>query len=133
MSVHVSIIDGVLPAARAALAGPAAPPDGAVGGFLVFEGIARALEDDRTLAALEYEAYEPMAREELRRLSEDVLAKHGLLALLVEHSRGRVAVGKCSFRLAIWSRHRKEALAAMDEFIDRMKRDVPIWKHPVFA
>jgi molybdopterin synthase catalytic subunit len=27
--------------------------------------------------------------------------------------------------------HRAEALAATGEFIDRMKRDVPIWKSPL--
>jgi molybdopterin synthase catalytic subunit len=39
--------------------------------------------------------------------------------------------GQCSFRLQVASAHRAEALAAMTEFIDRLKRDVPIWKSPV--
>jgi molybdopterin synthase catalytic subunit len=30
-------------------------------------------------------------------------------------------------------RHRAESIAAMDEFIATMKRDVPIWKKAVFA
>jgi molybdopterin synthase catalytic subunit len=28
----------------------------------------------------------------------------------------------------VYALHRAEALAAVGEFIDRMKRDVPIWK-----
>ena len=105
-------------------------PDGA-GALVQFEGIVRPGEDGRTIAALDYEAYDEMARRMFRRLAEDVITKHGLMGLCVEHSTGRVRVGECSFRLRIASAHRKEALRASDEFIDRMKKDVPIWKSSV--
>ena len=99
-----------------------------VGAVVVFEGIVRGEEDGQRIAALNYTAYDPMATMELTKLARDVLEKHGLKRVVVEHSRGRVCVGEVSFRLTIWSAHRKESLAAMDEFIDRMKEDVPIWK-----
>ena len=99
-----------------------------VGAVVVFEGIVRGEEDGQRIAALNYTAYDPMATMELTKLAQDVLVKHGLTRVAVEHSRGRVGVGEVSFRLTIWSVHRKESLAAMDEFIDRMKKDVPIWK-----
>jgi molybdopterin synthase catalytic subunit len=127
MSVRIAILDGPLPAR------PQADPVEGAGALLVFEGMVRRLESEREIAALDYAAYEPMATSELRRLSEEVLRKHGLIAIEVEHSRGRVAVGECSFRLLVAAPHRKEALAAMDEFIDRLKRDVPIWKKAVWA
>jgi molybdopterin synthase catalytic subunit len=69
-----------------------------------------------------------MADRQLEYLALDVCSRHGLIAIDVMHSVGRVAVGEISFRLIVASAHRKEALAAMDEFIDRMKQDVPIWK-----
>jgi molybdopterin synthase catalytic subunit len=56
--------------------------------------------------------------------------EHRLIALRAEHSHGLVPTGQCSFRLQITSAHRGEGLAAMDEFITRMKRQVPIWKIP---
>ena len=125
MSVTVHIIDGPL--------GTPTPWDhpGGYGAFVVFEGIVRPTEDDRPITALDYEAYEPMASKQVRALGESILGEHGLIAMCVEHSRGRVPNGACSFRLRIVSAHRKESLAAMDAFIDRMKRDVPIWKSPV--
>ena len=98
------------------------------GAVLIFEGIVRAEEDGQRIDALIYTAYEPMATMELTKLAHDVCARHSLARMKVEHSRGRVGVGEVSFRLTIRSPHRKEALAAMDEFIDRMKHDVPIWK-----
>lgn len=123
--VRVTIVEGPLPS-------PAALPVVAgAGAVLTFEGVVRPTEGEAAIAALDYSAYEPMTTREMTRLAEQALATHGLLAIAVEHSVGRVAAGETSFRLSIASRHRKEALAAAAEFIDAMKRDVPLWKMPV--
>lgn len=107
-------------------------PEGA-GAVVEFSGVVRPKEAERTVAGLDYEAYRPMADQQLRLLAERIIGKHGLLAIQVEHSEGMVATGEISFRLRIASVHRKEALAAMDEFIDVMKQDVPIWKRARFV
>ena len=99
------------------------------GAAVTFEGLVRPMEDGRAVVALDYEVYEPMAPRVLEDLAREMLATHGLVGIAVEHSRGRVAVGECSFRLQIAAPHRQEALAAMAEFIDRMKCDAPIWKN----
>jgi molybdopterin synthase catalytic subunit len=122
MRIAVHIFPGPL---RERLAWPT--PEG-TGALVQFEGIVRPGEGDRTITALEYEAYHPMAIKQLDKLAADVISRYGLLGLCVEHSVGAVGVGECSFRLRIAAAHRKEALRAMDEFIDRMKRDVPIFK-----
>jgi len=122
MSIEVHIIDGPLQEEHAALG-----VEGA-GAMLCFEGVVRPLEDGQEIAGLHYEVYEPMASRVLRQLAEDTHQRFAVLAIRVEHSRGNVPSGHCSFRLRIASTHRKEALAAMDHFIDRLKQDVPIWK-----
>src|SRR5512143_2208586 len=104
---------------------------GAAGAHVCFEGIVRELQEGRRIAALDYEVYEPMATRELQRLADEIVRKAGLLALSVEHSRGRVPVGQCAFRLRLAGVHRAEALHAVATFIDRLKQDVPIWKRPV--
>ena len=126
MNIKVHIVDGPLPTA-----GVCSPV--AAGAVICFEGVVRPIEDGRELMSLAYEAYEPMATRQLRQLAQELTVSHGLMAVLVEHSRGVVPVGQCSFRLRIASMHRKEALQVMDLFIDRMKRDVPIWKRPVYV
>ena len=132
MSVDVAIMDGPLDAAAGACSA-CGGADHRAGAKVVFDGVVRAIEEGRPLIALEYQTYEPMAQNQLRDLAADIIAKHGLLGVIVRHSRGRVPVGAVSFRMTVLAPHRKEALTAMDEFIDRMKRDVPIWKSPVFA
>lgn len=135
MSVQVTILDGALPPPPPSPSPSetgASYPDGC-GAWVRFEGIVRRIENERPIEALEYEAYEPMAQKTITRIAEELVRKHGLIAMTVLHSRGRVAVGECSFRLDVLSGHRKEALAAMDEFIDRLKKDVPIWKRAVWS
>ena len=130
MSIHIHIVDGSL-----ADTAPAWPgfDEGSAGALLRFDGIVRRLENDRPIVALDYEAYEPMASRQIRQLAEELTGEFGLLGVFVEHSRGRIPVGKRAFRLRVASGHRKEALQAVDRFIDRLKQNVPIWKSPVYA
>ncbi|MBL8745743.1 MAG: molybdenum cofactor biosynthesis protein MoaE [Phycisphaerae bacterium] len=113
---------------------------GSVGATVRFEGIVRRDESDpdhpgvaRGLIALDYQTYDPMAQRELECLARSVGVRHGLESVVALHSRGRVGVGEVSFVLEIRSSRRAEAMAAMADFIDRLKRDVPIWKRPVWA
>jgi molybdopterin synthase catalytic subunit len=126
MSIEVHILDTPLDAAAADWSVPGA------GTLLCFDGVVRPLEDGRPITGLHYQVYEPMASRILRQLAEDVCGRFHLLALQVEHSRGDVPAGRCSFRLRIASTHRQEALEAMGQFIDRLKVDVPIWKKPLW-
>ncbi|MCK4871649.1 MAG: molybdenum cofactor biosynthesis protein MoaE [Phycisphaerales bacterium] len=126
MSTTVTIVDGPLESAK-----PWTVSD--AGAVVEFEGLVRPLEQDRPIDALDYEAYEPMATKMLTQIADEVASKHSLLAIRVLHSAGRVPAGECSFRLHLAAAHRKPAIAAMDEFIDRMKQDVPIWKTPVWS
>lgn len=102
------------------------------GAVNVFLGVVRDHIDGRAVAALGYEAYETMAETQLESLGAEMAEKHGLRSLLVIHRLGRLQPGEVSLLLAVVSAHRKESLAATAEFIDRMKRDVPIWKQEFF-
>lgn len=113
---------------------------GGVGATLRFEGIVRRSESDpeaagreRDLAALDYQTYDPMAQRGLEALAASVAEHHGLRSIVALHSRGRVGVGGVSFVLEVAAPHRAETLAAVADFIDRLKQDVPIWKRAVWA
>lgn len=113
---------------------------GGVGATLRFEGIIRRAEDDpeaggraRDLLALEYQTYDPMAQRGLEALAASVAERYGLRSLVALHSRGLVGVGEVSFVLEVAAPHRAEALAAVADFIDRLKQDVPIWKRAVWS
>ena len=125
MSVSVTIVEGPLGPHSVGVGGAY---EGAVGAEVVFDGIVRRREGEADIEALGYEAYRPMAENELARLAQLMIDTHGLIAVDVWHSVGRVPVDAVSFRLVIRSAHRNEALVAMGEFIDALKVDVPLWK-----
>ncbi len=127
--ISVTLMDGPLPAVSLHT-GVDRDAACSVGAAVTFEGIVRALEGERSIAALVYEAYRPMADRTLERLAREAAITHSLSRVIVEHSVGRVAVGERSFRLTIDAPHRAQALVAMSEFIDQMKVDVPLWKTP---
>jgi molybdopterin synthase catalytic subunit len=124
--IAVALLDGPL-----ILADPLAAAGG--GAVVQFLGVVRPDETGRPLAALRYESYPPMTERELRRLAEQVASQHGLLALRCRHSVGQVLIHETSFELSVVAPHRAEAFAALQQFIDTMKREVPLWKVPEFA
>jgi len=113
-------------ALRRAVAGPA---NGAV---VLFFGDAREATAGRRVLELVYEAYEGMAVGALRALGEELCASYGLSAVACAHRLGRVPVGETALALAVSAPHREAALAAVGEFIRRLKQDVPIWKQERF-
>jgi molybdopterin synthase catalytic subunit len=125
MSVRVAIHDGPLSDAQPL------SRDGRSGAVVLFEGVVRGEEAGASIAGLAYEAYEPMASRMLAELAQAILDEFAVHAIEVDHSRGLIPVGAASFRLRVSAAHRREALAADDAFIERMKRDVPLWKTPV--
>ncbi len=107
------------------------PAPSGTGARLVFEGLVRPMEGASPIRGLLYEAYMPMAQLELARLAGAVCVGHGLLRLDVIHRCGLVPVDEASVVVAACSAHRAASLDAIADFLDRMKRDVPIWKSPV--
>jgi len=103
------------------------------GAELVFNGRVRATEHGKNITALEYEQYEGMAEAELTQLAEQVMKKFPIHDLFCRHRIGQVDVGETSLHVSIWSKHRKEAIEAMDCFIFELKKRVPIWKWAILS
>jgi len=107
------------------------PPEetrGRLGALAKFSGIVRAEENGQAIAALEYEAYPPMAEHVIRRIIEDIHRRHPCDWVRVAHRVGVIPVGEAAIIVEAAARHRAEAFAMLTEFMDRLKQDVPIWK-----
>ena len=110
----------------------AAPARGAV---LLFLGTVRDRERSggRPVERLTYSAYRPMAEERLLRIVEEIEAAHDGLALAIVHRLGEVPAGEASVAIAAASPHRAAAYAASREALERLKREVPIWKREHYS
>ena len=125
MNVKAHLIFGPLSAAQ-----PLAVPG--AGAVASYEHYVLPGESERKLAAIIFEDYEPMTRMQLSRLGEQMFKKYDLIALRATHSRRRVPAGRCSFRLQVASKHRREGLMAVNEFVETMPGAVPLWQTMVW-
>ena len=107
--------------------------DPSAGAVDVFIGATRKESGRGEVIALEYETYGEMAEEMMEEICRSAIAKWNVTAAAVRHRLGRVAVGEISIVIAVSSPHRNEAFGACREIIDRIKKDVPIWKKEVTA
>ena len=106
----------------------AAVGDPAAGGTTLFVGTTRNENEGRVVERLEYEAYEAMAIEEMRRIGEEIARQWQVVAVAMVHRVGVVPVGQASVAVAVSAAHREEAFAACRYGIDTLKATVPIWK-----
>lgn len=102
--------------------------DPSAGGNVVFVGTVRESTAGLATVRLEYEAHEPLARAVLARLCGEAAARFGLVAIAAAHRLGPVEPGEAGVVVAASSPHRREAFAATEWLMERIKRDVPIWK-----
>ena len=105
--------------------------DASDGASVEFLGLVRGTEGDQPIAALDYEAYEPMAEQMIGGLIEEAKARWGLREVFVRHRVGTVGVGEIAVLIGVAAPHREQAFEACRFLIDAIKRDVPIWKTAV--
>ncbi len=106
--------------------------DPRAGAIVTFAGTTRAENAGRVVTRLEYEAYEPMALSEMRRLAREAGERWRIVRIAVSHRIGRVDIGETSVAIAVSAAHRGEAFEACRFAIDRLKEVVPIWKKEHF-
>ncbi|MBU6429702.1 MAG: molybdenum cofactor biosynthesis protein MoaE [Cyanobacteria bacterium REEB65] len=103
------------------------------GGRVVFEGCVRDHHDGRPVVGLEYEAYEPMALEQLQAIALQARRQWPLLKVAIVHRVGKLAIGDIAVVVGVSGGHRAEAFDGCRYCIDAVKADVPIWKREAYA
>jgi molybdopterin synthase catalytic subunit len=102
------------------------------GGIALFVGVVRDHDHGEQVDALDYSAH-PSAADTLRRVCEEVRARHSAPRLAAVHRTGHLEVGDTAVVVAVAAPHRGEAFDACRDLIDSPKASVPIWKHQRFA
>jgi len=102
------------------------------GATATFAGTTRIENAGRRVMRLEYEAYEPMALGEMRKIARAAGERFAIVRIAITHRIGRVDIGETSVAIAVSAAHRGEAFDACRFAIDRIKEIVPIWKKEYF-
>ena len=100
----------------------------AIGGHSIFLGQVRADETEHGIvSAIEYTAFEDMAIEKMHEIREDMFSKYPLTCMHVHHSLGTVGSGEICLFVFTSSAHRKGAIDACNETVERLKAELPVW------
>lgn len=104
-----------------------------IGGHSLFLGQVRKDEmKGKLVSAIEYTAYEEVALSQMQEIREDIFKKHPLICLHVYQSLGMVKAGEICLFVFTSSAHRKPAIEACEEIVERLKAELPVWGKEIF-
>jgi molybdopterin synthase catalytic subunit len=104
-----------------------------IGAHNIFLGQVRAdVIGNKTVTAINYTTYEEMALEKMHEIREATFTKYELTCMHVYHSLGVVKTGKISLFVFTSSIHRRAAIDACNEVVERIKKELPVWGKEVF-
>lgn len=104
-----------------------------IGGHNIFLGQVRADDiDGKKVAAIEYTSNKEMALEKMHEIREAIFEKYAITCMHVHHSLGKVNAGELCLFVFTSSKHRKIAIDACTECVERIKAELPIWGKELF-
>ena len=93
------------------------------GAILTFTGVVRG-----EALALEFDIYEGEAQQRISSIARDLMAIEGIVDAKIYHKSGRVNRGEDIVYIVVAAAHRQEGFKALRDAIERIKKEVPIWK-----
>jgi molybdopterin converting factor subunit 1 len=111
----------------------AAVEDRAAGAVVSFTGTVRDHSLGKEVVALEYEAYPAAAEKMMARVADEIAERWGLRRVAIIHRVGLLTVGEASVIIAVSAPHRREAFAACEYVLKRLKEIVPVWKKEAYT
>jgi molybdopterin synthase catalytic subunit len=100
-----------------------------IGGHSIFLGQVRAdlKNNGEFVTSIEYSAYKEMALEKAHEIRESIFHKYSLTCMHIYHSLGNVKAGEICLFVFTSAKHRKAAIDACNEVVNRIKNDLPVW------
>ncbi len=102
-----------------------------MGAAICFSGVVRGSEGADAITAIDYEAFDKMARYQFGLLFDEVEKRWPIESIRLVHRTGVVKVNESSLWVEVIAPHRAEAFEACQFLIDEMKKVVPIWKRAI--
>lgn len=98
---------------------------GAIG---TFSGIVRAVSENIRTEFLEFESYGEIARQKMDDICSALKQEEGIVEVLMYHRTGIIQKGEDIVHIVVAAGHREQMFPVLREAIERLKREVPIWK-----
>jgi len=91
-------------------------------------GFVKGVVDGRRVHSLSYEAVEDLALQRMREIAEDAASRPGVYAVEIIHRVGRLEPGEPTIYILVVAEPRWKAFCLASELLDRVKKDVPVYK-----
>lgn len=103
------------------------------GAIATFTGRVRARDapDDEPTEYLAFEKYEGVADDRMATIEAELEARDGILDVRLHHRTGVIEYGEDIVFVVVLAGHRREAFRAVEDGIDRLKDEVPLFKKEV--
>lgn len=102
------------------------------GGIGIFVGTVRNHHEGKAVQALKYTSYTPVAEKMIRQIEQEIQLKYGVSYVRVVHRIGALDIGETAIIAMTYAAHRREAFAACEEAVERVKHEVPVWKEEFY-
>lgn len=98
------------------------------GAVAVFLGTVRSTNDGKEVSGIDYSAYEEMAEREMLTILGEASTRFEIVAGIIEHRIGTLAIGDASIAVVVAHPHRGSAMDALRYVVDETKSRATIWK-----
>lgn len=102
------------------------------GATATFVGVVRNHDGGRDVDFLDYSAH-PIASQILEQLAQEIAARPEIHGVYVTHRIGRLHIGNIALAAAVSAEHRAEALDAVRDLVEEVKKQLPVWKLQQFS
>lgn len=111
----------------------ASPRAERAGAVATFTGRVRERDgpDDVATTHLEFESYDEVATERMAAIEQDLESRDGVYAVELHHRTGVVEAGEDIVFVVVLAGHREEAFRTVEDGINRLKAEVPLFKKEV--
>ncbi|WP_255150936.1 molybdopterin synthase [Halorarius halobius] len=103
------------------------------GAIATFTGRVREKDapDDERTELLEFEKYDGVAETKMRTIESELEERDGIVEVVLHHRTGVVPAGEDIVFVVVLAGHREEAFRTVEEGINRLKDEVPLFKKEV--
>lgn len=103
------------------------------GAVMIFIGVVREVgKDDKKVAKLEIESYDDHADLAIKKISDEIKEKYSLSLAKIYHFKGSFNIGEPLVLVIVAGKSRKQAFPALQEAIERYKKEPAMWKKEVY-
>ncbi|MCP8308808.1 MAG: molybdenum cofactor biosynthesis protein MoaE [archaeon] len=103
------------------------------GAVMMFIGVVREVgKDDKKVIRLEMESYNEYANLAMKKISDEIRDKYELSLARIYHFKGSFSIGEPLVLVIVAGKSRKQAFPALQEAIERYKKEPAMWKKEVY-